>query len=33
MPLYEFVADETTEHADVPVQVYPSDIDLEGGEQ
>jgi hypothetical protein len=25
--LGEFVDDETTEHADVPVQVYPSDID------
>jgi hypothetical protein len=31
--LGEFVADETTEHADVPVQVYPSDIDIDGDEQ
>jgi hypothetical protein len=32
-PLGEFVDDEATEHADVPVQVYPSDIDTSGGEQ
>jgi hypothetical protein len=32
-PLGEFVGDESTEHTDVPVQVYPSDIDIDGGEQ
>ena len=31
--LGEFVDDDTTEHADVPVRVYPSDIDTSGGEQ
>ena len=32
-PLAEFVDDDTTEHADVPVRVYPSSIDTSGGEQ
>jgi hypothetical protein len=32
-PLGEFIDDSTTDHADVPVQVYPSDIDPNGGEQ
>jgi hypothetical protein len=31
--LGEFVDDDETEHADVPVRVYPSSIDLNGGEQ
>ena len=32
-PLGEFIGDDKTEHADVPVQVYPSDIETNGGEQ
>jgi hypothetical protein len=32
-PLGEFVGDDQTEYADVPVQVYPSDIGTDGGEQ
>ncbi|WP_436903609.1 AAA domain-containing protein [Halovenus halobia] len=32
-PLGEFVGDDETEHAAVPVQVYPSDIEAIGGER
>ena len=32
-PPGEFVGDETTEHAAVPVQAYPSDIKATGGER
>jgi hypothetical protein len=31
--LGEFIGDKTTEQADVPVHVYPSNIDTDGGEQ
>ena len=32
-PLGEFVGDDQTEYADVPVQVYPSDIGTDGGDR
>ncbi|QZA89060.1 hypothetical protein K0C01_02545 [Salinarchaeum sp. IM2453] len=32
-PLAEFTGDKRTDHADVPVQVYPSEIDTSGGER
>jgi superfamily I DNA and/or RNA helicase len=32
-PLGEFIGDDTADHAGVSVQVYPSDIDPNGGEQ
>jgi len=32
-PLGEFVGEERADHADVPVQVYPSEIDTSRGEQ
>jgi len=32
-PLVEFIGDEDGDHANVPVRIYPSDIDTSGGEQ
>ena len=32
-PLAEFLGDETADHATVPVQVYPSTVDPDGGKR